>query len=102
MKSTVVTAVANIQAMHKSEMLSLREMIKKSLLLRKSPPDPDTTLKAHPGANFLSKTITERWNQADLGYFNPHLDTKAHDEGKMILVGKNMYYRNVMLFVQCI
>lgn len=41
----------------------------------------------------------ERWNQAELGYFNPHLN-KAHGEGEVVLVGKDVYYRNVVLFVQ--
>ena len=65
--STVATAVASLQAKHESEMLSLREMIEKSLLLRDSPsatppPDPDTAPKAHPGADPLPKSTTERWN----------------------------------------
>ena len=98
--SAVATAVADIQAKHESEMLSLREMIEKSLLLRESSPDPDATPKAHPGADSQPKTTTERWNQADLGYFNPHLDTKAHGEGEVVSVGKDVYYRNVVLFVQ--
>ncbi len=85
-------------------MLSLREMIKKSLLLRESPsatppPDPDATPKTLPDGNPLPKTSTERWNQADLGYFDPHLD-RAHGEGEIVLVGKDVYYRNVVLFVQ--
>ena len=65
MTSAVATAVANIQAKYEGEMLSLREMIEKSLRLRESPsatapPDPDATPKAHPGADSLPKTTTER------------------------------------------
>lgn len=57
-------------------------MIKKFLLLRESlsatpPSDPAATPKALPGADSLLKTLAERWNQADLGYFDPHLD-RAH------------------------
>lgn len=79
-------------------------MIKKFLLLRDSPsptplPDSDTTPKTHSGANSLPKTTIERWNQADLGYFNPHLD-RAHGEDKIVLVGKDVYYRKSVLFVQ--
>ena len=101
--SAVVIAIADIQVKHEREMLSLQEIIKKSLLLRGSPsttppPNPDTTLKAHPSANSLSKTTTERWNQADLDYFDPHLD-RAHSEGEIVLVGKDVYYKNVVLFV---
>ena len=65
--SAFATAVASIQAKHKSEMLSLREMIEKSLLLRDSPsatppPDLDATSKAPPGGEFLQKASTKRWN----------------------------------------
>ncbi len=102
--SAVATAVASIQAKHESEILSLREMIEKSLLLRESPsstppPDPDATPKSFPAGDSLQKASTERWNQADLGYFDPHLD-RAHGEGEVVSVGKDVYYRNVMLFVQ--
>lgn len=63
--SAVTVAIDVIQAKHKEEMLALQEMIKKSLLLKESPsaiplPDPDATLKAHPGANSLPKTSTKR------------------------------------------
>ena len=85
-------------------MLALREMIEKFLLLREfpsitPPPDLDASLKALPGADSLPKTTTERWNQADLGYFDPHLD-RAHGKGEIVSVGKDVYYRNVVLFVQ--
>ena len=102
--SAVAAAVAAMQAKHENEMLSLREMIEKSLLLRESPsstppPDPDATPKALPAGDSLPKASTERWNQADLGYFDPHLD-RAHGEGEIVSVGKDVYYRNVVLFVQ--
>ncbi len=63
--SAVATAVASIQTKHESEMLSLREMIEKSLLLRDSPsatppPDPDATPKSPPGGDLLLKVSTER------------------------------------------
>lgn len=83
-------------------MLSLREIIKKSLLLRESsfatpPPDLNTTLKAHPVNDTLPKT--EWWNQANLGYFNPHFD-RVYKEGEIVLVGKDVYYKNIILFIQ--
>ena len=95
--SAVATAVADIQTKHESKMLSLREMIEKSLLLRKSPPEPDATPKAYPAANSHPKN--ERWNQAELGYFDPHLDS-VHGDGEVVSVRKEVYYRNVVLFVQ--
>lgn len=79
-------------------------MVEKFLLLRESPsatppPDPDAASKALPNADSLPKPLTERWNQADLGYFDPHLD-KVHEEGEVVFVSKNVYYRNIVLFVQ--
>ena len=79
-------------------------MIKKSLLLKESPsatspPNPDATPKSIPAGDSLLKAFTERWNQANLGYFDPYLD-KANGEGEVVLVDKDVYYRNVVLFVQ--
>ncbi len=79
-------------------------MIEKSLLLRESPsatssPDPEATSKAYPSADFLPKTIIQRWNQADLDYFDLHFD-KVYRENEIIPVRKDMYYRNVVLFIQ--
>ncbi len=104
--SIVATAVSSIQAKYETKILSLRKMIEKSLLLRESPsatppPDPDATPKTLLGSDPLPKALTERWNQADLGYFNPHLN-RAHGEGEIVSIGKDVYYRNVVLFVQCL
>lgn len=84
-------------------MFALRKMIEKSLLLKDStsstpPSDPNASSKAFPPTDLQSKA-TDRWNQSDLGYFDPHLD-KAHGEGEVMSVGKDVYYRNVVLFVQ--
>lgn len=61
----IATALAAIEAKYKDEILSLWEMIKKSLLLRESlsktsSPDPDATPKTLPGSDSLPKTTTER------------------------------------------
>lgn len=101
--SAVATALADIQAKHEGKMFSLREMIEKSMLLKESPsatppPGLNASSKLFPPADLTSKS-TERWNQADLGYFDPHLDS-AHGEGEIVSVGKDVYYRNVVLFVQ--
>ncbi len=101
--SAIATTIATIQAKYKGEILSLWEMIKKSLLLRESPsatpsPNPKATPKAHPSTDFLPKTIIERWNQTNLGYFDPYFDM-AYGEGEIALVGKDMYYWNIVLFV---
>lgn len=34
-----------------------------------------------------------------MGYFDPHLD-RAHGEDEIVSVGKDVYYKNVVLFVQ--
>lgn len=85
-------------------MLALQEMIKKSLLLRNFFSstlfsDPDAAFKAHLATNSLPKASMERWNQANLGYFDPHLD-RAYGKGEIVLIGKNVYHKNVVLFVQ--
>lgn len=85
-------------------MLSLRKMIEKFLLLRDfpsaTPPhDPDAAPKPHSATNSLSRVSTERWNQANLGYFDLYLD-KAHGEGEIVLIEKDVYYRIVVLFMQ--
>ena len=49
---------------------------------------------------FEQLTRVERWNKADLGYFDPHLDDKAHGTGEVVSVGKDVYYQNVVLFTQ--
>lgn len=101
--SAVVAVMASAQTKHKEKMLALREMIEKALLLRESGSstpllDPNASSKLSLPADLPSKS-TKRWNQADLGYFNSHLD-KAHEEGIVVSVGKDVYYRNVVLFVQ--
>ena len=85
-------------------MLALREMIEKSLLLRDSffstsPPNSDAVPKSHLATNSLPKTLTERCNQADLGYFVSQIN-KTYGEGEIIWIGKNVYYKNVVIFVQ--
>lgn len=78
-------------------------MIEKSLLLKESlfatpPSNPNTIPKALPGSDFLLKTSTERWNQADQGYFDLHLN-RVHREGEIISVKKDVYYKNIVFFI---
>lgn len=95
--------MAFAQTKYEEKMLALRKMIEKALLLRESGsstplPDPKAFSKLFPPADLPSKS-TKKWNQADLGYFDPHLD-KVHGEGEIVFVDKDVYYRNVVLFVQ--
>lgn len=99
----VATAVAAIQAKLKNKMLSLSEMIEKSLLLKEFfsttlSPDPDATSKSLSGGDSLSKASTERWNQANLGYFDPHFD-RVYEEDEVVFVGKEVYYKNIVLII---
>lgn len=103
MTSTVATVITTIQIKHESEMFSLREMIEKSLLLRDSilttpSPNPNAFAKMSTPLDNLTKTA-KRWNQANLGYFDLYLD-KAHEEGEIVSIRKDVYYKNMVLFVQ--
>lgn len=51
-----------------------------------------------PGANGNGNG-DNRWNAADLGFFDPHLD-KSYGEGEVVTVGKDTYYRSPILFVE--
>lgn len=78
-------------------------MIENSVLLTESisstpPPNSNVSSKAYSIADLPSKT-SKRRNQPDLGYFNSHLD-KANDKGKIVLVSKDVYYKNIVLFIQ--
>ena len=44
-------------------------------------------------------TPSDRWNATDLGYFDPHLD-KSYGEGEIVTVGKDLYFRSVILFIE--
>lgn len=101
--SAIATAVVSIKAKYEKNILSFREMIEKSLLLkefpsRTPPSNSDPTRKAFFGDDSLLKASKERWNQVDLGYFDPYLDTE-YGEDEIVLVGKDVYYGNVILLV---
>lgn len=44
-------------------------------------------------------TPSDRWNVIDLGYFDPHLD-KSYGEREIVTVGKDLYFRSVILFIE--
>lgn len=94
--------MASVWANHEKEMLVLWKMIKKSLLFGKfgsstPSPNPNIISKAFFSTDLLSNTI-KRWNQADFRYFDPYLD-KIYGKNEVILVGKDIYYQNIILFV---
>ena len=109
--SAVVSTLAGFRAKHNDDIQSLCEMLEKALPAKDSSApspdaqtlgvcDPDNKPKAVSSPDLTSKGSQERWNQADLGYFDPYLDVKAHGPGKVVLVGKDVYYRNEVLFVK--
>ena len=75
-----------------------------SLMRAPGPPGPPGQqgpqgLPGEPGATGITATGSDRWNPADLGYFDPHLD-KSYGEGEIVTVGKDLYFRSVILFVE--
>lgn len=70
----------------------------KKLSLRHSFLNPDATAKAPPFTNTILKASTKRWNQVNLGYFDPHLN-KVHGGGKIVSMDKDVCYRNMIFFV---
>ena len=65
-----------------------------ALPCHQGPPGPTgPTGPAGTGSGSLS------WQLADLGYFNPMLD-KSYGKGKVVTVGKDVYYRSVILFIE--
>lgn len=74
-------------------------MIEKSILFTSTHPlDPNASNMASPSANLPSKT-TKRWNQLVLGYFDPYVNT-IYSKGKIVLIGKDVNYKNMVLFIQ--
>lgn len=104
MTFVIATAIMVIQVKHDNNMLSLCKVIERFLLLKDFFsatffPNLDAAAKVLLYTNIFPKALTKRWNQANLGYFNPYLD-KAYGEGKIVLIDKNVYYKNIILFVQ--
>lgn len=101
--STIIAIIVCIQINYKKEMFTLLKIIEKSLFLKKSgfstpPPDSNTYSKVSLLAD-LSLKAPKKCNSANLGYFDSHFN-KVYDKGEMILVSKDIYYWNIMLFVQ--
>lgn len=94
--------MAFAQAKHEKEILALRKMIKKALFFRESGSftplsNPNTSSKLALLVDLYTKS-TKRWNQANLGYFDPYLN-KVYGESEIVSVRKDVYYKNIMLFI---
>lgn len=100
--SIVITTITSAQTRHKKEIFALYRMIEKTLLLRESGfstpfSNSNASSKGFLPADLSSKVI-KKWNQIDLAYFNPHLD-RAYRKGKVVSIDKDVYYKNVVLFI---
>lgn len=101
--STITIAVTAIQAKYDDNILSLCKLIERSLLLKNLFSatlfsNLDVTAKSSFSINILPKVSIKSLNQANLSYFDPHLD-KRYSESKIVLVTKDVYYNNIVLFV---
>lgn len=56
-------------------------------------------LLPHTDKNHLVLKSDKKWVQTKLGYFDLHLNM-AYRKKKVITVGRNIYYQNIVLFVQ--
>lgn len=93
-----------MQTKHDDNLQSLHNLIKRSFLLKDSffstfSPDPDVSAKGSLFIDTLPKILTKRWNQAELDYFNLHLN-KSYGKNELILLDKDVYYKNIILFIQ--
>ena len=76
-----------------------------SISTQQGPPGPPGPAgqQGQPGvpgeAAAASSSSSDRWNSADLGYFDPHLE-KSYSEGEIVTVGKDLYFRSIILFVE--
>lgn len=100
--SAVTTAVDAIQIKYEEKMFTLQQMIKKFLLFRNSASstsflDPNASDKTLLLMDLHLKT-TNPWNQSDPSYFDPNLN-RAYGKSKIMSVGRDVYYKNVVLFV---
>lgn len=48
----------------------------------------------------ITKKLNKRWNQSDLNHFDPHLNEVAYGKNKVITLMKDIYYQNMVLFIQ--
>lgn len=116
----IIAAFDTLHTKHNNNIQSLCQILKKALLAKNSI-SPLSLLLVHnnlltnalaPAANdvvgsskstliidLMSKTFEKRWSWAELSCFNPYLN-KTYKKGKIVLVEKNVYYKNVVLFVQ--
>ncbi len=79
-----------------------------SKIEEKSTPSPtESNVVLSPNQSDLSDVDSstpgadKKYVQAELRYFDPHLDL-SHSERKVVTVGRDVYYQNMILFVQLV
>lgn len=99
--SAVIIAVFLLQTKHKDKIMLFRNLIEKMLIANAfsslSILLADTAHKPSKLTNTFLKN--KRWNQTELGYFDLYLD-RAYGKGKIVSIGKEVYYRIMVLFIQ--
>lgn len=99
----IAIAIMAVQAKYNNNILSLRKLIKKFLLLNNFFsatlfPNFDVSSKAFFFINTFPKILSKRYNQVNLGYFNLYFN-KTYTKNKIVVVNKNIYYINIIFFV---
>lgn len=100
----IAITIMAVQAKFNNNILSLQELIKRFLLLNNFPSTTlsfnlDTSFKAFFFINIFPKALSKIYNQVNLVYFNPYFN-KTYTKNKIVLVNKNIYYINIIFFVQ--
>ena len=52
-----------------------------------------------PTGEPTGSSSSDRWNPSDLKYFDSYLN-KSYEEGEIVTVSKNIYFRSVILFIE--
>lgn len=94
MTSAITITLTEFQDKYDTDILLLRLIIRNWSVDEQPTPSAgqQPTLPYHPDT---SKKLDERWNQADLSYFDPYLNEVVYRKGELIILGKDIYYWNM-------
>lgn len=103
--STIITAFAELQIKQHADNQSLYLMIKNQFA-SKQPTSSASEQFSSAGKQLTlspnsdtSKKLDERWNQFNPSYFDLYLDEAAQGKNEIVILGKDIYYRNMVLFI---
>lgn len=63
------------------------------------PADKQPTSSASERLPDINRRLNNRWNQVDLDYFDSHLDAAVYRKAELVILKKDIYYQNVVLFI---